>query len=600
MFDFLSSDFIFVLYLPFLLLKERLRTNLKSLLDSPNDGFTLESFPAELYVLLPYARHLNLIEGKELPQEAKDTACTTCIVAVELIRDLFIVGADPDLMEEAALVVCDIFEIEDHEVCRGAIHNYVPQLQYIFTQGKGTSREACAILVGNDCGAVDEVNAWSVKLPDIEKPAVVEPALPAPGSPTRKILQLTDIHLDLRYEIGSNAACGTPNCCMNVSGIAPDAESAAQYWGDYRCDLPHWTFKHILEHIKDTHGDDFEYIISTGDYPAHDIWIQSRENNLAHSKKVVDLLKEVFPNKTVFHSLGNHEIFPVNSYPTTTVDSANDPSWLYDTLGEYFLEAHPEALEQFSVDGFYSINYGTDFKIIGINSNMCENMNFFLLLNWEDPGMQLAWLIDELLEAELEGRKVHLLSHIPPGNDDCLGSWGREFSKIISRFEGTVMAQFYGHTHTDKFTVFYDTNNSSRPVNVGTISPSVTTSGNPGYRIYTVDAGYEGASHRILGHDTYIFNLTAANIAGPDQEPIWYKLYSAPQDLGMENLFPSEYEQLVRRMVVDDELYEQFLSYYSKGDRNNLRSKYSTLCPLLTTSNLDKSKCEEILGSAEN
>ena len=25
-----------------------------------------------------------------------------------------------------------------------------------------------------------------------------------------------------------------------------------------------------------------------GDYPAHDVWIQSRQNNLAHTKTVVD------------------------------------------------------------------------------------------------------------------------------------------------------------------------------------------------------------------------------------------------------------------------------------------------------------------------
>ena len=26
-------------------------------------------------------------------------------------------------------------------------------------------------------------------------------------------------------------------------------------------------------------------------------------------------------------------------------------------------------------------------------------------------------------------------SHVPPGGDDCLGAWGREFSKIINRSE---------------------------------------------------------------------------------------------------------------------------------------------------------------------
>ncbi len=36
-------------------------------------------------------------------------------------------------------------------------------------------------------------------MPEIEKPPVEVPASPPAGSPTKRILQLTDIHLDLRY-----------------------------------------------------------------------------------------------------------------------------------------------------------------------------------------------------------------------------------------------------------------------------------------------------------------------------------------------------------------------------------------------------------------
>ena len=34
-------------------------------------------------------------------------------------------------------------------------------------------------------------------------------------------------------------------------------------------------------------------------------------------------------------------------------------------------------------DGFYSVNVGTDKKIIAINSNMCLTYNFYLFLQWE-------------------------------------------------------------------------------------------------------------------------------------------------------------------------------------------------------------------------
>ena len=43
------------------------------------------------------------------------------------------------------------------------------------------------------------------------------------------------------------------------------------------------------------------------------------------------------------------------------------------------------------------------------------------------------------------------------------------------RFEGTISAQFYGHTHNDEFMVFYDEVDKNRAVSMGFVTPSVTT-----------------------------------------------------------------------------------------------------------------------------
>ena len=52
----------------------------------------------------------------------------------------------------------------------------------------------------------------------------------------------------------------------------------------------------------------------TGDYPPHDVWLQSRENNKRHSKMATDLVKKYFPDSTVVVDLGNHESFPCNRF----------------------------------------------------------------------------------------------------------------------------------------------------------------------------------------------------------------------------------------------------------------------------------------------
>ena len=50
----------------------------------------------------------------------------------------------------------------------------------------------------------------------------------------------------------------------------------------------------------------------TGDYPAHDTWLQSRENNKQHGKAATDLMKKYFPDSTILPNIGNHEAWPCN------------------------------------------------------------------------------------------------------------------------------------------------------------------------------------------------------------------------------------------------------------------------------------------------
>jgi hypothetical protein len=42
---------------------------------------------------------------------------------------------------------------------------------------------------------------------------------------------------------------------------------------------------------------EIDYIMMTGDNPPHDVWLQSRDNNLDHSRKVAELINKVFPDK---------------------------------------------------------------------------------------------------------------------------------------------------------------------------------------------------------------------------------------------------------------------------------------------------------------
>ncbi|KAA0194494.1 hypothetical protein HAZT_HAZT006754, partial [Hyalella azteca] len=66
---------------------------------------------------------------------------------------------------------------------------------------------------------------------------------------------------------------------------------------------------------------------------------------------------------------------------------------------------------------------------------------------------------------------------------------------MTRRYEDTITAQFYGHTHYDEFELFYDPFRRYRVTNVAFIAPSQTSyyAMNPGYRVYKVQAQFEGS-----------------------------------------------------------------------------------------------------------
>lgn len=63
---------------------------------------------------------------------------------------------------------------------------------------------------------------------------------------------------------------------------------------------------------------------------------------------------------------------------------------------------------------------------------------------------------------------VLFVGHIPPGQSDCLKVWSKNYYAIIDRYESTIAAQFFGHTHSDEFEVFYDVKDFSKQNNTTT------------------------------------------------------------------------------------------------------------------------------------
>lgn len=504
--------------------------------------------------------------------------CAACNTGVVLIQMLIGLKQTDEQIKNTITWFCSSFNVESGAVCNGLSNLFGLEIIYILKHVNLGPGQICGFIMDDVCSDdYSPYHDWTVKFPPIPKPTPRDMPLPISKAPRLKILHLSDSHYDPDYLEGANAKCKDPLCCRASSGHPQNPNDAAGKWGDYRnCDTPKRTLENLLEHIVKTHPD-IDYIYWTGDIPPHDVWNQTKQNNLNIIRETTRLLSNTFPGIPIFPALGNHESSPVNTFPPHYLDRVNiSMSWLYDELDILWGLWLPFNVSQTVRRGaFYSILLKPDFRIISLNMNYCSNKNWWLLLNSTDPDAELQWLIDELQKAEIAQEKVHILGHIAPGNSDCLKVWSRNFYKIVGRYESTITAQFYGHTHYDELEIFYDPENLTRPISVGYIGPSVTpfVNLNPGYRIYYIDGDHNKTTRTVLDHESWIMNLKQANT---DDNPIWYKLYSAKSAYDMEGLRPSDWNKLISEMANSTKLFDLYYKHYWKD--SSLRPACDAAC----------------------
>ncbi|XP_037126442.1 sphingomyelin phosphodiesterase [Syngnathus acus] len=495
-------------------------------------------------------------------------SCRACQVLFTILDVALLSDLNEERVARAVGEACVRLHLADEQVCRDITELFRDDFIRALQESLLWPSEACGLLVGPPCGKFDIYASWNITLPKDPKPPVKPPVLPKPGSPKSRVLFLTDIHWDREYVTGSAADCKEPLCCRNDSDSPKWRRREAGYWGTYsKCDLPLRTVGNLLENV--ARSGPWDWVYWTGDIPAHNVWSQTRKQQLSALTVITRLIqKHLGPNVTVYPAIGNHESTPVNSFPPPFVHGNRSTAWLYDTMADEWSKWLPkQTLKSLRYGGFYTTEIQPGLRLVSLNMNFCARENFWLMVNSTDPANQLQWLVHVLQASEDKGEKVHIIGHIPPGL--CLGSWSWNYYHIINRYESTITGQFFGHTHFDEFQMFYDEETLNRPLGVAFISPSVTTyiNLNPGYRVYYVDGNYQSSSRMVLDHETYILNLTEANykLGEPQENPKWTLLYRATEAYGLSSLFPSDLDGVVRGFFGDDRLFRKFWYFRHKG-----------------------------------
>ncbi|KRX45026.1 Sphingomyelin phosphodiesterase [Trichinella murrelli] len=532
---------------------------------------------------------------------AHHSSCTLCYLLSTTAQRIYFCNRSQEQLSYLINGLCVFLRIYNSRICQGIVSVYKDEVLYVVGQLLLSPKQLCAVLIENCGEAYNPFKAnWTVALPDVPKPPVQPRQQPKPDQPVLRVLHLADIHFDPQYAQGSEADCNDPLCChKNSTKKSMKVKQAAGRWGTAGlCDLPIKTMILLFEHLQDEA--EFDYVIWTGDLPPHNVWNQTRNGQLHAYEYLLQLFNEYLPNKLIFSALGNHESAPADSFPPhfKTLPNKYSISWLYNALAEgWSATVDPEQKEavQDSVKrrASYVVEVKPGFRIISVNTNYCIKTNYWLYLNETDPDGTLSWLAEELQKAENEGAKVHIIGHIPPGHETCLKEWSRNYNIIAQRYENVIRAQFFGHTHSDSFTVSYDRSGSDvRPSNVMFVAPSVTTFAYclPAYRIYTIDGVHENSTWEVLDIETYILNVTEANQTG--ERPKWKLSYRFKETYGLKSILPDQMDNLIRRFSTNDTVFDIYLKHYNRVDEECGKScRKARLCELLSSNSAAYATC---------
>lgn len=536
----------------------------------------------DVIIKLGSFRDLRTVMENAVTGVVSPKACSICAAATGMLFDYLDSGRSSNGLVKLIQGACAFLKIANPDACASVIDMYKDEFLYIMKNRKAPAAETCSVLLGSACGPLSSpVHNWTVQINSrvTPKPRTnvdtrsaklqlkAEGSAEAAGSPV-KVLHISDTHYDPEYEEGSNGACADPICCRAHNGAPASAAARAGKWGHRgKCDIPLRTLESALQHAAEKNQ--IELVLWTGDLPPHDPWKAKREDMLENLRVTSALIRKYFPNATVVPSIGNHEAVPVNSF--AVYNKANfSTQWLYNKFAERWMDFLPESTKETIKRGaFYSVEVAKGFKVISLNTNLCYLYNWWLLYNSTDPSGQLQWLADELQRSEDSGEKVYIIGHVAPVKVECIPVWADNFRRIVDRYESTIVAQFYGHTHLDHMYLFYRGDGADkdgrRPTNVAYLAPSVTTftNSNPAYRVFTVDGGRQSknASWTLLDHETYVMDLIESN---KGEKPLWNLVYTAKQHYGLQSLSPSQWHRLAEAFKTNETLFQDYHRFMHK------------------------------------
>ena len=209
-------------------------------------------------------------------------------------------------------------------------------------------------------------------------------------------------------------------------------------------------------------GTSYDYVLVAGDYLTHDFRLKYRAQKLADQDFPDFAIKTmVFVSRTIQAAFPKAPVFGVVGNNDSACGDYAEPahSALFAALAAEWnvVSSRPDAARDFAAGGYYAVPHPTVPKqeLIVLNSTFWSSLyhagcSSASGRSGDAPGdIEMAWLKQQLQQAQLAGKTAVLAMHIPPGFDafnssrqnDCAkptALWNNQIHRRLSRHDRQI------------------------------------------------------------------------------------------------------------------------------------------------------------------
>ena len=464
----------------------------------------------------------------ELSSVSGGISCSLCSFTIDVLKNYLLQKNGFEKFYDLVKNICHFTKI-DNKVCDGAIDHYKEIVMDSFIKRFVNGDYICSLInICEDTTEYESIEDFARRILK-DKPPVKEREIVKRKNDEDyyKVVQLSDIHLDMEYKEGTVANCNLPVCCreLNDDDLVPVKQIYAGLYGtiEGKCDANMETVKAFSSKAKEVNPD---YIMFVGDNIAHIVWKVSLSEILKATRMEIDAIQNEFGLDTpIYPAIGNHENAPCDQFH-------GEEKELLEGLADIFRPyLDDDAYETFKKYGYYTLLAKNNLRIISLNGLLCDSFNFHLLYDSSQPRQMFKWLENVLSDAEKNNEIVHIIDHIPMPNSHHTIECASRLKILMDRYQNIIRGYFSGHSHDEYLVMVHEYYDPEKATQINYVSSSLTTytGKQPSFRMYLIDK----KELYVQDFVQYRMNLTDSN---EKRTPIWFISYNATDLFGVDSM----------------------------------------------------------------